>query len=177
MLDIDALVADLLAATTAAARRERLDRLVAEPADALAAFAPERAEILTLHRSPQLTVMNVVWAPGMRFPPHDHRTWGTIAVYAGGEDNTFYHRRSPDSSALDPTGGVTLSAGEVVDFDDAVIHSVHNPSHGITAAIHVYGGDYPALERSLWDDDATNERSSNSAESAEIFARANRPDR
>lgn len=175
MLDVDALVADLLAASTVEERRQRLDRLVAEPADALAAFEPHRAEILTLHQSPQLTVMNVVWAPGMRFPPHDHRTWGTIAVYAGREDNTFYRRRAAGSSELAAAGGATLAAGQVVDFDDRVIHSVHNPSLGVTAAIHVYGGDYPALERSLWDDDATHERPSNSAESAEIFARANQP--
>jgi predicted metal-dependent enzyme (double-stranded beta helix superfamily) len=173
VLDIDELVADLLDASSADERRERLERLVAAPAEAVAAFRPHRAEILTLHRSSALTIMNVVWAPGMRFPPHDHRTWGTIAVYAGREDNRFYRRHDPGSAALAPSGGATLAAGEVADFDDQIIHSVHNPSVGFTAAVHVYGGDYPSLQRSLWDDDATNERPSNSAESAAIFDRAN----
>jgi len=33
----------------------------------------------------------------------------------------------------------------------AVIHSVVNPLEKITAAIHVYGGDYFGLPRSQWD--------------------------
>ena len=40
----------------------------------------------------RLTVLNVVWAPGMVLPPHDHRMWAAIGIYAGQEDNEFFRR-------------------------------------------------------------------------------------
>ena len=54
-----------------------------------------------LHRSPDLTVLNVIWPPMMSLFPHDHRMWAAIAIYGGREDNTFY-RRHGDS--LIPSG-------------------------------------------------------------------------
>jgi len=33
-----------------------------------------------------LTILNVVWTPGMVVYPHDHRTWAVIGLYGGRED-------------------------------------------------------------------------------------------
>ncbi len=102
-----------------------------------------------LHRSPDLTVLNVIWPPMMSLFPHDHRMWAAIAIYGGREDNTFY-RRHGDS--LIPSGGKELTDRAVLLLGDDVIHSVHNPAqHSYTGAIHVYGGDFVGTRRSQWD--------------------------
>jgi predicted metal-dependent enzyme (double-stranded beta helix superfamily) len=44
-----------------------------------------------------------------------------------------------------------LNAGNVARLGADVIHAVSNPLDQITAAIHVYGGDFFAIQRSEWD--------------------------
>ena len=39
-----------------------------------------------------------------------------------------------------------------------IIHSVNNPIPRLTGAIHVYGGDFFAMERSEWDPETLEER-------------------
>ena len=51
--------------------------------------------------SNDLTVLKVVWAPGMVLGPHDHRMWAAIGVYSGGEDNRFFRRAARRSSTLE----------------------------------------------------------------------------
>ena len=87
-------------------------------------------------------MLHVVWAPGMRIYPHDHRMWATIGIYAGREDNAFYRRATDDRSTLVESGGKQLGVGDVVTLGDDTIHSVANTSGVLTAAIHVYGGDF-----------------------------------
>ncbi len=48
-----------------------------------------------LYRDDDLTVLHVVWAPGMSIYPHDHRMWAVIGIYSGQEDNAFYRGRVP----------------------------------------------------------------------------------
>ena len=56
------------------AMRDVAARAVAEPAALLKALGePRRAEIQRLHHAPELTVLNVIWAPRMTLMPHDHR--------------------------------------------------------------------------------------------------------
>jgi predicted metal-dependent enzyme (double-stranded beta helix superfamily) len=33
-----------------------------------------------LHRSDDLTILQIVWAPGMRLFPHDHDMWACIGI-------------------------------------------------------------------------------------------------
>lgn len=102
-----------------------------------------------LHRSPELTVLNVVWPPSMTLFPHDHRMWAAIGIYRGREDNAFYRR---NGTSLVASGGKELADGAVLMLGDDVVHSVHNPSqHSYTGAIHVYGGDFFGTPRSQWD--------------------------
>jgi len=102
-----------------------------------------------LYRSSDLTVLNVIWPPLMTLFPHDHRMWAVIGIYSGREDNVFY-RRNRDT--LIQSGGKTLADGAVLLLGDDVIHSVNNPARSFyTGAIHVYGGDFVAAQRSQWD--------------------------
>ena len=102
-----------------------------------------------LYRSPDLTVLNVIWPPLMTLYPHDHRMWAAIGIYSGRENNTFYRR---DERPWFLPGGRSLTNGAVLLLGADVIHRVHNPaSSSYTGAIHVYGGDFVGTPRSQWD--------------------------
>ena len=152
MFDLDTFVGDCLEANREAqprlAVKEVLDRAVAEPGALAAALPPERAELVRLHVSEELTILKVVWGPGMTIRPHDHRVWASIGIYSGGEDNAFYRR---DDGGLAETGGRELRPGDACLLGDDTIHSVTNPTAEFAGAIHIYGGDFFAVERSEWD--------------------------
>jgi predicted metal-dependent enzyme (double-stranded beta helix superfamily) len=151
MFDIDSFVARCVAAVREteprSAVKEVLAEAMADPASVARSLPPTRAEIVRLHVSSELTVLKVVWAPGMRFGPHDHRMWAAIGVYSGGEDNAFFRR---SEGTLTGSGGKSLRPGDVALLGDDAIHAVANPTGAFAGAIHVYGGDFFATERSEW---------------------------
>jgi predicted metal-dependent enzyme (double-stranded beta helix superfamily) len=129
--------------------------VVSDPAALLAGIGEPRAGIHTLHRAPDLTILNVVWAPMMVLLPHNHRMWATIGIYSGREDNILWRSSGKRVGAV---GAASLSEKEVFDLPDDAIHSVVNPIPRLTAAIHVYGGDFFAAPRSEWDSETLRER-------------------
>jgi predicted metal-dependent enzyme (double-stranded beta helix superfamily) len=118
-----------------------------DPAAVADVLAPERAGITLLHHGADLTIINVVWPPGMRIFAHDHRMWAAIGVYTGCEDNQFFRR---DGDTLVPSNGRRLEATDVIVLGPDTIHAVHNPDRRPTGAIHVYGGDFVNQPRSQW---------------------------
>src|SRR5271166_4278553 len=129
--------------------KEILGRAVSDPSGVAAALPPVEAELAPLYSSRLLTIVKVVWAPAMALPPHDHRMWAAIGIYQGAEENAFW-RRGPEG--IIESGGKALSTSEVLLLGDDAIHSVTNPrSHEYTGAIHIYGGDFMARPRSMWD--------------------------
>jgi predicted metal-dependent enzyme (double-stranded beta helix superfamily) len=133
--------------------REVVARAVSDPTAVLKGLgAPKRGEVQKLYHSPELTILNVVWAPKMTIMPHDHRMWAVIGVYTGREDNIFW-RRVPGKSGgkLEAAGAKALSEGDAEPLGHNIIHSVTNPIRRLTGAIHVYGGDFFNEERSEWD--------------------------
>jgi predicted metal-dependent enzyme (double-stranded beta helix superfamily) len=156
--DLERFVADCRDAADDAARvREIVARAVSEPAALLRSLGvPQRAALKTLYRATDLTILDARWAPGMSVLPHDHRTWAVIGVYAGREDNRFWRRTA--HGPLQVAGVTTLEEREVAWLDRQVVHAVRNPLSQFTAAIHVYGGDFFAIERSEWDGEARIER-------------------
>jgi predicted metal-dependent enzyme (double-stranded beta helix superfamily) len=133
--------------------KEVVARAVSAPGDVEAALGPPTAGQLTaLHRSDDLTVLHVVWPPGVRLFPHDHKMWAANGIYGGHEDNTLFRRVAP-GGPIEPSGGRQLDAGDVILLGDDAIHAVTNPRRTWTGAIHVYGGDYFAVPRSQWDPD------------------------
>ncbi|HEX2228218.1 MAG TPA: hypothetical protein VHM64_13860 [Candidatus Binatia bacterium] len=154
-----------------AAVKEIVERAVAQPSEVLRALGePKLAGIQPLYRSESLTILNVLWGPGMRLYPHNHLMWAVIGVYGGREDNTFYRR---GESGLLKLGGKTLDSRDVIPLGDAVIHSVTNPIEQITAAIHVYGGDFFAVPRSEWDPTTLEERPYDMAHALRVFEESN----
>ena len=151
--------------------REIVARAVSEPGEILKSLGePTLSGIQSLYRSDTLTILNVLWGPGMTLYPHDHRMWAVIGIYSGREDNSFYRR---SESGLNAHGGKTLNLKDTLPLGEAVIHSVTNPLDRITAAIHVYGGDFFAVPRSEWDPQTLQERPFDLERAKQVFAEAN----
>jgi len=152
MLDVEQFVAECRASLEESEPRlavsDLLERTVASSTGVEEALPARRAELTTLHHAPDLTVLKVVWAPGMSIWPHDHLMWAAIGIYAGREDNTFF--RCVDG-ALEPRRTRELSTSQVVLLGDDAIHAVHNPLGACTGAIHVYGGDFFNRDMTQWD--------------------------
>jgi len=153
--------------------REVLDRVLASPNEVAEALDPQEGALGFLHQAPDLTVLHVVWAPGMVLHPHDHRMWAVIGIYAGAEDNAFFRRPSPDSRTLVGSGGKHLDVSDTIVLGDDVIHQVSNPMRKLTGAIHVYGGDFINQPRSQWGDPPYEERPWEMDEARQQFADAN----
>ena len=156
MFETEQFIADCRAAFAAdpthKAIREVLARAMSEPAAVLGGLGePKRAESRTLFHSDSLTILNVIWAPGMMVMPHNHRMWAVIGIYSGREDNIFWRRIPGASNRIEAAGAQALCERDAVAFGSDIIHSVINPIDRLTGAIHIYGGDFIAAERSEWD--------------------------
>jgi predicted metal-dependent enzyme (double-stranded beta helix superfamily) len=177
MFDIEQFVVDCREARAESephrAVREVVQRAVAEPGSVADTLAPREGGLTLLHHAPDLTVVHVVWAPGMRIFPHDHRMWAAIGIYAGQEDNEFYRRAGPGRRTLAASGGKQLAVGDVILLGDDTIHAVRNPLAGLTGAIHVYGGDFVNEPRSQWGPDSPEEQPYDIDEARLRFAQAN----
>jgi predicted metal-dependent enzyme (double-stranded beta helix superfamily) len=124
-----------------------------------------------LHVSPELTILKLIWAPGMRLPPHDHLMWAVIGIYGGDEHNRFYRR---GSSGLVASGAKHLAEGETVALGHETIHAVTNPTATtFTGSIQVYGGDYLNKPRSLWNPDTPVEEPATGGRIRALFEVAN----
>ena len=151
MFDVDELIKDCRDALSEneprRAVREVMTRTLSDSTAVAAALEHHHAGITPLHRSDELTILNVVWGPGMQLQAHDHRMWASIGIYAGQEDNSFYRRQG---RTIVESGGKELRERDVVLLGDDTVHSVTNPLRSYTGAIHVYGGDFFAQGRSQW---------------------------
>ena len=173
--DRDRFVEDCVAAgrerDAQAAVREVLARAVSEPAAVLTRLgAGGKAGLDVLHRSANLTIFAAHWAPQMSLSAHDHRMWALIGLYAGREDNIHWHRTE---GRLQAHGAAVLFPGDVAALPADAIHSVTNPLTRFTSGIHIYGGDFFATPRSLWDPESLIEEPSDGAKIQAIFEREN----
>ena len=116
MFEVDQFVADCRAAFAAdpthKAIREVLARAKSEQAAVLRGLGePNRAEIRKLFHSDSLTILNVVWAPGMMVMPHNHRMWAVIGIYSGREDNIFWRRIPGAPNRIEPLAQSPFAKG------------------------------------------------------------------
>jgi predicted metal-dependent enzyme (double-stranded beta helix superfamily) len=180
MFDLDQFTADCLTARAADRSSkticEVIKRAVSNPSGLLKSLGePDRAGIKEIYRSPNLSILNVVWAPRMLVMPHNHQMWAVIGVYGGREDNIFWRRiAEPSKGQLEAAGARSIAAKDVQPLGEDIIHSVINPTSKFTAAIHVYGGDFFASHRSEWDPVTLSEQPSDGNRAREIFEEANR---
>jgi hypothetical protein len=179
MFDLDQFTADCRAAR-AADRSSRtiyevVKRAVSDPAGLLRSLGDPCAGVKEIYRSPDLSILNVVWAPRMMVMPHNHRMWAVIGVYGGREDNIFWRRiAEAGEGQLEAAGARSIAVKDAQPLGDDIIHSVTNPTSKFTAAIHVYGGDFFATHRSEWDPDTLSEQPSDGNRARQIFEEANR---
>lgn len=155
MFDLDQFIADLRATLPERSRqpmKEVVARAISDPAALVRGIGePDKAGVQVLYKSPDLTVLNLLWAPRQITLPHNHRMSAAIGMYAGREDNIFW-RRVPDPAKfqIEAAGGEALGAGDVTLLGPDIVHSVINPLNRISAAIHVYDGNFMEIERSMW---------------------------
>lgn len=177
--DLDNFVADCVSANadtdSTRAIREVIASAVADPiALENAIGSPVRAEIQSLYVSDELTILNVVWAPLMTLVPHNHNMWAVIGVYGGREDNIFWRRRPDEPNGLiEAAGAKTIGPRDVRPLGRDIIHSVTNPTSKFTAAIHIYKGDFFAVERSQWDPESLEEHPYDMQKNIAVFDAAN----
>jgi predicted metal-dependent enzyme (double-stranded beta helix superfamily) len=156
MFEKDQFITDLRGALGERSRKalaEVVARAVADPAAIVRTLGePNKAGIQILHKSPELTVLTLAWAPKQVTLPHDHRMAAVIGMFGGREDNMFW-RRTPGAEKfqIEPAGGEALGTGNVTILGHDIVHSVVNPLDKISAAIHVYDGDFFRAQRSMWD--------------------------
>ena len=175
MFSAEQLASDCRAAlrdsTPERAVKEVVKRAIAQPAQVLSALgSPSRAGLFPLYQSADLTILNVIWAPGMSIYPHDHRMWAVIGVYGGTEDNVFY-RRAPQG--LVRASAKRLETGAAALLGRDCVHAVANPLGTFTSALQVYGGDFFGAARSEFDPRTLEERPFDVEKAKGLFAAAN----
>jgi predicted metal-dependent enzyme (double-stranded beta helix superfamily) len=154
--------------------REVLAHAVSDPKAVLKGLGePKRAEIRELIHSNTLTILNVVWAPGMMVMPHNHRMWAVIGIYTGREDNVFWRRVKGTPNKIEAASAKALCELDAESLGTDIIHSVINPIDKLTGAIHIYGGDFFAAERSEWDSLTLLEHRSDGERTRRMFEEAN----
>jgi len=156
MFDIDRFADDCRAALAeqgSSAIRDVVRRAVSQPDDLLRALGtPNGATAGILIRTPDLTILNVVWGARQWTLPHNHNHRAVIGMYGGGEDNIFWRRLPADAKGrVEAAGAQSLRHGDVAVLGRDIIHSVTNPLDKLSFALHVYDGDFIAAEgKSCW---------------------------
>lgn len=176
MFDIDRFCAECREAMAEPGReravREVVARAVSDPGALMRAIGePERAGVFSLHRSDDLTILNLVWGPEMRLMPHDHRMWAVIGIYTGREENAFFRRSEP--GGLTRLGVTTLEETDCKLLGETAIHAVYNPLTRLTGGLHVYGGDFFGIPRSEWDPETFVEAPYDVDKNVGLFERSN----
>jgi predicted metal-dependent enzyme (double-stranded beta helix superfamily) len=179
MFDLERFVQDCRDAVAAdrshKATREVVARAVYDPAAVLRALGePTRAGVHCLYRSDELTVLNLVWGPWMSLRPHNHLIWAVIGMYGGAEDNVFWRRIETETGPrIEAAGAKAMRVRDCSALGADIIHSVTNPTPKLTAALHVYGGDFYRDDRSEWDPISLREQPMDLDRSRQLFEESN----
>jgi predicted metal-dependent enzyme (double-stranded beta helix superfamily) len=179
VFELDGFIADCQSALRSGAAqktiRELLREAVSDPCQVVRVLGePKKAGIELLHRSEEMTIINLVWGPHMTAMPHNHHMWAVIGMYGGREDNIFW-RTPPDDARwpLEATGASALMPSDVCTLGKDIIHSVTNPLGKLTSAIHIYGGDFVTQEREQWEEETLRKRRYDPADARRRFEAAN----
>lgn len=93
-------------------------------------------------------IIAMAWPPGIMGAPHDHGTWGVVAVLEGHVQITDYERdddgSTADQAALREVGSIVAGPGEIATVlpPHRDFHRVGNASRSAPAlSLHTYGAD------------------------------------
>ncbi len=98
--------------------------------------------------SPALTVFATASACGSGSAIHDHGLWAVIGCLAGQEGSRRYEEQE---GRLVETGVGMIRAGEVHALAPQAIHAVFNCWDEPNLVLHLYGGDFLATAKRVWD--------------------------
>jgi predicted metal-dependent enzyme (double-stranded beta helix superfamily) len=180
MFDLDRFKSECCAAAAGGSAQQDIREIVARAVEAPGAILkalgePRRAEVQSLYRSADLTILNVIWGPRMTVMPHNHNMWAVIGIYSGREDNILWRRMPGDPDGrIEAAGATALSEHDALPLGREIIHSVTNPIGRLTGAVHVYGGDFFGVPRSEWDPERLVEQPGNVQRTLELFEESNR---
>ena len=104
-----------------------------------------------LYQAPDLFIASAMFPRSFQTGIHDHGVAAVVGLWAGYEDNFLFHR---SRDGLQPNGVTRVHAGETLLLSADAIHDVHSPVTTWSAALHVYLGDIPTLDRHSWTDTA-----------------------
>ena len=178
MFDLEQFAADCRVAlrekAAHAAVREVVARAVADPGRMLKALGePMQGELIKLYQSPELTILNEIWAPSMTLLPHNHQMSAVIGIYTGREDNIFWRGLPDGSGKVEAVGAKAICEKDALPLGHDIIHSVTNPIPRLTGALHVYGGDFFAPGRKEWDPETLREQDCDGEKMRRRFDQAN----
>ena len=179
MFDLDQFIAECGEAVKETdshmAVKELVGRAVSNPDDVLRGLGePSEAGVNKLFVSDKLTILNLVWGPMMTLKPHDHKMWAVVGIYTGREDNIYWRKIKDDSqNRIEAAGAEAIGAGDVAPLGKDIVHSVTNPIPRLTAALHVYGGDFFGPGRSEWDAETLTEQPYDMEGNIQLFADSN----
>ena len=64
--------------------KELVGQAMSRSSEVVSAFgAPTKGGVTTLHRSNELTVLHIIWPPGIVLYLHNHNLWAVIGLYSG----------------------------------------------------------------------------------------------
>ncbi|MCO4748085.1 MAG: hypothetical protein KC912_25045 [Proteobacteria bacterium] len=165
MFSIDVFAARCKTAMAAADNRQAAAAQVL--ADAIATHGPEAiieglnaavppgASVgeLIVHASPELTMLFARIPARFQSGIHNHTVFACIGQLKGQEVNTTYAK---DGERLTVVERQMAELGTVLQLPADVVHGIANPGDETAFALHLYGGDFGAIqdERSLWDEDS-----------------------
>jgi predicted metal-dependent enzyme (double-stranded beta helix superfamily) len=119
---------------------------------ALDAAIPPGADIaqMVFHTSSDLTLLYGRIPPRFQSAIHNHTLFACIGQLVGEEKNIFYERLA--EGGLRVTSERTAKPGGVITLGADAIHSIENPGSEPGLALHLYGGDFNAVQesRTLW---------------------------
>ncbi|MDP1574454.1 MAG: cysteine dioxygenase family protein [Coxiellaceae bacterium] len=102
-----------------------------------------------------LAVIITSWLQDRETPPHDHDTWAVIGCVKGIEKNTLWDRHDdksdPHYAELSPSETHLCNPGDIVTMRTNDIHSVVNPTEGVSVSLHIYGKHFNHTNRHQFD--------------------------
>jgi predicted metal-dependent enzyme (double-stranded beta helix superfamily) len=107
---------------------------------------PWNAPPIFNHEEMIYSIRIVYWPAFYGNNPHQHKTWGLTGVFHNNLDvNTYELLDNP--KRLKKERKITASFGEVGYLIPGCIHNVNNPSHELSASIHIFNN-LPGIENS-----------------------------
>lgn len=120
---------------------------VRDPGGLLAAIESRQSPWYFL-ADPSLTVFATKSAPGTGSAPHSHGLWAVVACLSGQEGSRTYE---VEDGQLTECGQRRLAAAEAHSLGEGAIHAVFNCWLESNVVLHVYGGDFLAAAKTVYD--------------------------